>query len=138
MGLRATLVLDTFRCHLDQRVKDNLTMCNTNLVIISGGITLQLLPLNVCFKKPLKDKSRTHYIDWLINGRHKFTRSNGMKHASLEDLTKRVKDAWCAISLAMVIKAFKKCSILNAIDGTNNEMLWATESDKEWFNSDDD
>lgn len=57
--------------------------------------------------------------------------SNRMKRSSPEDFTGWVKDAWCTILSAMVIKAFKKCGIVNALDGTEDEKLWAVDSDKE-------
>lgn len=77
------LVLDAFRCHLDQRIKNKLAACNTDLVVIPGGMTSQLQPLDVCLNKPLKDKMRALYTDWLINERHDFTAGNRMKRASL-------------------------------------------------------
>lgn len=40
LGLREMLVLDVFRCHLDQHIKDKLAACNTNLVMIPGSMTL--------------------------------------------------------------------------------------------------
>lgn len=49
-----------------------------------------------------------------------------------------MKDAWCAIHSDMVIKAFKKCGISNAMDNTEDKMLWAVDSDKELSDSDED
>ncbi|KAH7948507.1 hypothetical protein HPB52_023596 [Rhipicephalus sanguineus] len=57
--------------------------------------------------KLVKNKIRALYADWLINGRHEFMPSNRMKRSSPEDFTGWVKDAWCTILSAMVIKAFK-------------------------------
>lgn len=44
----------------------------------------------------------------------------------------------CTILSAMVIKAFKKCGISNTMDGTEDEMLWAVDSDKESSDNDDE
>ncbi|KAM7295747.1 pogo transposable element with KRAB domain [Ixodes scapularis] len=41
LAVRSMLVLDSFRCHITQRVKDKLAVCRTNLVI-PGGMTSQL------------------------------------------------------------------------------------------------
>ncbi|KAL3200856.1 hypothetical protein MRX96_013123 [Rhipicephalus microplus] len=45
---------------------------------------------------------------------------NRMKRASLQDFAAWVKDVWCAIPSAIIIKAFKKCGISNAMDGTED------------------
>lgn len=50
-----------------RRVQDKLAACNKDLVVIPGGMTPQLEPLDVCLKKPVKDKFRALYTDWLIN-----------------------------------------------------------------------
>lgn len=131
-------MLNAFRCHFDKRVKDKLSACNTYLVVIPDGMTSQLQPLNVCLNKPVKDKIHALCTDGLINGRHKFTPSNRMKRASLEHFAGWVKDAWCAIPSAIVIKVFKKCGISNVVDGTKDELLGAVDSNKEWSDSDND
>lgn len=138
LGLRAMLVLDAFRCHLDQRIKDKLAACNTDLVVIPGGMTSQLQPLDVCLNKPVKDRIRALYTEWLVSGCHEFTPSNRMKRATLQDFTGWAKDAWSTIPSAMVSKAFKKCGISNSMDGTEDEMLWSVDSDKELSDSDDE
>lgn len=38
----------------------------------------------------------------------------------------------------MVSRAFDKCGISNAMDGTEGDMLWAVESEKELSDSDDE
>lgn len=137
LGIRSMLVLDAFKCHLDQRVKDKLAACHTDLVVIPGGMTSQLQPLDVCINKPMKDHMRALYSEWLVDGSHTFTSGNRLKRASIEDMTRWVAEAWHGIPSGMVEKAFKKCGISNAMDGTEDEMLWS-ESDKELSESDSD
>ncbi|KAM7293902.1 pogo transposable element with KRAB domain [Ixodes scapularis] len=119
LGLRAMLVLAAFRCHLDERI-NKFTACLTDLVVIPGGMTSQLQPLNASLNKPVKDQIPALYTEWLVDGCHEFTPSYRMKRASLQDFTGWAKDAWCTISSAVVIKAFKKCGISNAMDGTED------------------
>lgn len=138
LGLRAMLVLDAFRCHLDERIKDKLHACNTDLVVIPGGMTSQLQPLDVSLNKPVKDRIRALYTEWLVGDGHELTPTNRIKRASLQDFAGWAKDAWCTIPPTMVSKAFKKCGISNAMDGTEDDMLWAVESDKESSDSDDE
>lgn len=134
LGLRSMLVLDAFKCHLDQRVKDKLAACHTDLVVIPGGMTSQLQPLDVSINKPVKDRMRALYSEWL-HGCHTFTASNRVKRASIEEMARWVVEAWLGIPASMIVKAFKKCSISNAMDGTEDEMLWS-DSDKELSDSD--
>ena len=35
-----------------------------------------------------------------------------------------VKEAWADISSDMIVRSFKKCGISNAMDGTEDNMLW--------------
>lgn len=98
LGLWAMFLLDAFRCHLDERMKDKVATCNTNLVVIPGSMTSQLQPLDVyhCYT---------------------FTPSNRMKCASLYNFAGWVKDAWCTIPFGVIMR------ISNSMDGTKDEML---------------
>jgi len=41
-----------------------------------------------------------------------------------------VKTAWCSSDPAIITKSFKKCSISNDLDGTEDDELWAEQYDK--------
>lgn len=120
------LVLDAFKCHLYQRIKDKLVACHTDLVVI---------PLDMSTNKPVKDRMRALYSAWLMNGCHTFTASNRLKRASIEDTRRWVVEAWLGITASEGVKAFKKCGISNTMDATEDEMLWS-DSDKELSESD--
>lgn len=49
------LVLDSFRGHLTDKVKAELRKEHTDMLVIPGGLTGQLQPLNVGVNKPFKD-----------------------------------------------------------------------------------
>ena len=38
-----------------------------------------------------------------------------------------VKEAWEAVKVPTIVKAFKKCCISNAMDGTEDDILWQHE-----------
>ncbi|KAM7298548.1 uncharacterized protein ISCGN_019142 [Ixodes scapularis] len=130
------LVLDSFRCHISDRVKNTLVACHTNLVIIPGGMTSQLQQLDVCLNKPMKDYVGTAYNERLNDGEHALTPAGSLKRATLDDLAKWVHDAWKALLRAMVVHAFKKCGLSNALDGSE-DCLWSMDSEKE-LSSDSD
>lgn len=58
------LVLDSSRGHLTPGVKEKLQRDRTHLVI-PGGMTSILQPLDVCLNKPFKDRLRWLYWDWI-------------------------------------------------------------------------
>jgi hypothetical protein len=72
---RCLLSLNSFRGHLTQNTKTVLQACNTDLVVIPGGMTSILQALDVVVNKPFKDYLREQYEDWLINNQHEYTRA---------------------------------------------------------------
>lgn len=134
LGVRSMLVLDSFRCHISDRVKEKLAACHTDLVVIPGGMTSQIQPLDVCLNKPMKDRVRAAYNDWL--GDQALTPAGRLKRATLEDIARWVLGAWKALPQPMVVRAFKKCGISNALDGTEDDFLWSVDSEKELSDSD--
>ena len=50
------LVLDAFKGHLTDSVKNQLRKMNTELVVIPGGMTTVLQPTDVSINKPFKDR----------------------------------------------------------------------------------
>ena len=47
-----------------------------------------------------------------------------MKAASFSAVCQWVKEAWNEIAPEIVARSFKKCGISNAMDGTEDDMLW--------------
>jgi len=54
----SVLVLDSFKGHLSDSVKNQLRKMNTELLVIPGGITSVLQPLDVSINKPFEDRLR--------------------------------------------------------------------------------
>jgi len=59
------LVLDAVKGHLTDSVENQLRKMNTELVIMPGGITSVLQPMDVSIKKPFKDRLRQQYLTWI-------------------------------------------------------------------------
>ena len=55
-------VLDAFKGHLTDSVKNQLRKMDTELVVIPGGMTSVLQPMDVSFNKPFKDRLRQQYL----------------------------------------------------------------------------
>lgn len=130
LGFPSMLVLDAFRCHLADSVKRLLRDSRTELVVIPGGMTSQLQPLDVCINKPFKDHIRRLYMEWMRSGEPEVTPAGRLKRTSPAMLCAWIAEAWACIPEALVCRAFKKCSISNALDGTEDEVLWEDISDK--------
>uniref|UniRef100_A0A131XQ93 Putative pogo transposable element n=1 Tax=Hyalomma excavatum TaxID=257692 RepID=A0A131XQ93_9ACAR len=131
LSFPSILVLDAFRCHLADSVKKLLRDCGTELVVIPGGMTSQLQPLDVCVNKPFKDAVRRCYAEWMRSGEPAVTPTGRLKRASPATICKWIVDAWASIPEDLVRRSFKKCGISNALDGTEDEYLWDDLSDKE-------
>uniref|UniRef100_K7GCQ4 HTH CENPB-type domain-containing protein n=1 Tax=Pelodiscus sinensis TaxID=13735 RepID=K7GCQ4_PELSI len=124
MRKRSLMVLDAFWCHHMKSVKKRLQQDKTDLAIIPGGMTKILQPLDVTVNKPMKDALRRKWNTWLWEGEHTFTASGCMKTPTLQDLTQWIADVWVELDPAIIRKGFLKCSIFNAMDGSEDDSLW--------------
>ena len=128
---RSLLIWDSFRAHLVDSVKEALRKTNTDIAVIPGGLTSVLQPLDVSLNKPFKDHLRAKWTTWMIEGQKSFTAGGNIKAAPLSTVCSWVDESWKGLSQDMVSRSFKKCSISNAIDGTEDEILWDDEEDDE-------
>ena len=136
---KSLLVLDAFRCHKSDYVKTLLKDdYRSTLTIIPGGMTSILQPLDVSINKPMKDMLRRRWNDWYCDGEHTYTASGNMRKPSLLDVCTWINDAWQELDPAIIVRSFKKCCISNAMDGTEDDVLWedlAQKRDDEPVNS---
>lgn len=65
------LVLDAFRGHLTAGVKQALGDTRTDPVVIPGGMTSTLQPLDVVLNKPFKDRLRELYNECITSANEK-------------------------------------------------------------------
>ena len=82
-----------------------------------------LQPLDVSLNKPFNDRLHDKWTIWMIKGQ-KYTAGGNVKAASLSTTCEWVNESWKGLSLEMVSHSFKKCGILNAIDGSEDDILW--------------
>ena len=64
------LVRDSFRPHMSDNVKMKLKQLKTDAVVIPGGLTPIIQPLDVSVNKPFKDSVKGQWITWVYSGKH--------------------------------------------------------------------
>ena len=131
------LVWDSFRAHLCQNVKRVLRDSKTDVAVIPGGMTSILQPLDVGMNKPFTDHLRRRWNKWMLDAKHSFTPAGRIRKPDLQLICKWILESWEAISPATVRRSFLKCCITNAIDGTDDDVLWQDEDDTDPFNDED-
>lgn len=124
------LVLDSYRGHLTADVKRSLSDGKTDLVVIPGGLTSILQPLDVVLNKPFKGRVRELYSEWMLGDNPK-TPAGRLRRPPLATVCGWVSSAWKSLPEEMVRKSFRKCCISNALDGTEDDALWDIASEKQ-------
>ena len=124
---RSLLVWDSFRAHLTDSVKDDLKQRNIDVAVIPGGLTPVVQPLDKCLNKPFKDNVRRKYLAWMTLGPFEFTPAGKKKAPSRNLVLRWIKEAWAEIPQEMVVKSFKTCGISNALDGTEDDVVYSEE-----------
>ncbi|KAM7314164.1 hypothetical protein ISCGN_003949 [Ixodes scapularis] len=130
LGLPNMLVLDSFRGHLTAKIKEKLRSSGTDLVVIPGGMTSQLQPLDVMLNKPFKDRVRKLYTEWMGKTDNPLTPTGRVKRASLAEVASWVAAAWYNLPDELVARSFKKCGLSNAMDGTEDDAVYEDTGDE--------
>jgi hypothetical protein len=64
-----------------------------------------------------------------------------MKHAAPSEVARWLSAAWKAILESIIVRSFKKCCIGNALDGSEDNIVWEDDvedkDDSDWVESTD-
>ena len=116
---------DQFSAHLTPKVNSKVRALNTDVAVIPGGLTGVLQPLDVSMNKPFKAGLRHRWQGWMASDAPKpCTKAGNLKAPGLDTLAQWVLDSWNDIKSPIIVKSFKKCCISNAMDGTEDDILW--------------
>jgi len=126
---KSMLVWDSFRAHLSAPIRSTLKSLNTEPVVIPGGMTSMVQPLDVAINKPFKDRMRKKWQEWMLADQHTFTASGRIRKVELPQICQWIYEAWEDIPNELVRKSFRKCCITNAMDGTEDDQMWEDDSD---------
>jgi hypothetical protein len=78
----AMMVLDSFRGHTTERVKAKVNE-DSNLLVIRGGITKPLQPLDVVINRPFKVAFRRLCNQWMTTTKHELRPNGKIKRTPL-------------------------------------------------------
>ncbi|CAB4409001.1 unnamed protein product [Rhizophagus irregularis] len=120
----AMMLYDSFRDHLEESVKAKFKQHNFQLAVIPEGLTSVCQPLDVSINKPFKDNLRKEWHEWMCKGGSGVTEGGNLKKARISEVCGWVKRSWDAISDQIIFNSFKKCSISNLLDGSEDNMIY--------------
>ena len=123
-GNRALLSLDRFSGHLTDKVKDALDKCGTKMLVIPGGCTSVLQPLDVSINKPFKAYIRQSWCECMVT-----EAETGV--AKISPASKAVLMEWIKTAADLVEKkpntikkSFQVIGIINKPDCTRSDALF--------------
>jgi len=135
---RSMLVWDMFRAHVTESCRRTARDLRTDMAVIPGGLTSVLQPLDVCLNKPFKDRLRKKWIEWMSSGSATLTKGGNLMKPDITVVVAWVKEAWDSIPPEMVKKSFLKCGISNAMDGSEDNLLYEDDNETAAENETDD
>ena len=107
------LVLDSFSAHVTPAVKQKLKSINAVPLVIPGGCTSKIQPLDVSLNKPFKSYVRKYWSNFVLE--------QPVNIQKLKPPTKQDVAKWVSIALDelqekpdMVVRSFEACGILRS------------------------
>ncbi len=121
-GQRAMLVLDSFSAHITPAVKQKLKSINTVPLVIPGGCTSKIQPLDVSLNKPFKSYVRKYWSDFVLQ---QATNLQKLKPPTKQNVAKWVSTALDELQEKpdMVVSSFEACGILPSTNARPTELL---------------
>ena len=120
---RRLLIVDSYKPHQTvdsiKKVKDS---CNSDVIIIPGGCTSIVQPMDKCINRPFKEYMRASWQEWMRQDRAK-TKKGNLKQPSRQDAINWVSKAWESIKLETLTHSFLVCGISNALDGSQDDLV---------------
>ncbi len=120
---RRLLVVNSYKPHhADSSIRIAKERCNADVVIIPGGCTSLVQPMDKCINKPFKESMRASWEDWMRQTRAK-TKAGNLKQPTRQDAIDWVSKAWTLITRETIVRSFLVCGISNALDGSEDDLV---------------
>ena len=131
---KSLLVMDSFSAHLTTEVSENLKNNNAQSVIVPGGCTSKVQPLDVNINKQILKNKWSHYVKSKVDVLTSLTATSKTKipTASKEELVDRVTTAWKTLSQQtdLIKKSFSATGITAAGDRVKGDAVLKAAYDK--------
>ena len=88
---------------------------NTIPIIIPGGMTKLLQPLDISVNRSFKAVLRNIWESWMTDGKHSFTATGRMRCAKFGEVAEWVATAWKAVTVRTIVAGFEKAKIIQKI-----------------------
>ena len=117
------LFLDSFSAHLTDEVKDKFKTYNTTVVVIPGGCTSVLQPLDVSINKPVKAILRQSWEQYMLD--QTITSSGKISPPSKQAIVNWIEEANDKLNSkpCIVKKAFLVTGLSNALGGYEDRLI---------------
>ncbi|GJP29558.1 hypothetical protein CLOM_g17346 [Closterium sp. NIES-68] len=118
------LVLDYYRGHLTEGMKQTMRLFKIMPAVIPGGCISVLQPLDVCINRSFKAGVRMEYNEWFSRvSINTFTRTGNLKKPPPEVVMRWVGKSWAVVPCELIQKSFKVCGISNALDASEDHLI---------------
>lgn len=105
------LVMDSMRAHITDIIKKKISSKNCTPVIIPGGMTKMLQPLDISVNRSFKAVLRRLWETWMSEGEHSFTKTGRMRRTDYGEVAKWVSEAWNSVSEKTIVSGFQKAGL---------------------------
>ncbi|CAI7836008.1 unnamed protein product [Closterium sp. NIES-53] len=123
---QALLVFDSYKGHLSESAGQTLKTFKVTRVVIPGGCTPLVQPLDVSINRSFKCGVRHRYSTWFEEVRiGQTTRAGNLKKPPLEVILKWIVESWADVPEELVKKSFLTYDISNAEDGSEDHLILA-------------
>ena len=121
-GDRHLLIVFSYKPHKSEdSVRVAKERCNSDVLIIPGGCTSIVQPMDKCINKPFKESMRGSWQTWMLQDRT-LTKAGNLKQPTRQDAINWVSAAWDSIKQDTIIRSFLVCGISNDLDGTEDDL----------------
>jgi len=131
-------VYGQFKAHVTESTKRLATKLKTHLAVIPGSLTSQLQPLDVSVNEPFKGCVHEEWAKWIEAPTHHVTPAGRVKWPSTSNVCEWVKNSQQQVKSETIVKSLKKCGISNALDGSEDDILYEESDASSGNNHEDD
>ena len=121
-------MINSFSAHENEEFLEAAKSHNIDTVLIPGGCTSKVQPLDVCLNKPFKSILRKNWLELIKSVVETDPNPSKLAAPSKELVCKWIKSGlnYFEAKQPMVKKAFLMCGITNALNGSKNELICCT------------